>query len=1054
MDGGNDKLYDDHDVDNLKNENEMDEEELNKNSSYIDDILNESSDGEDIKDGKKEGKVDNENFFYINDVLKLNYPVEYEDNKIYPKVYCYEPQNFEKFKKKLKNKNELRHYECYSSTMNEFFYKYNENYYDGILKNESFKKFAEELWANRSNIKNETEYNELCIQLRKKYKVSPSKHQIGVALQHYYLKSLKNNNGENNDDNDIINYNKNSDNVDDNNQNGSEKGSNTSDVSNTNNVDADDATVEDNMNNETMKKKQKKVRIVENNENDKEHTTEDDDNEFVINKKGKDVKFTFENVNKMIIAKEMTNYKDLDKESVNFLQINKRKGVRSNSGVLVVTIITHPHKFSCKYDCHYCPNEPNQPRSYLSTEPAILRANQNNFDVICQFFNRTTTLVNNGHVADKIEVLVLGGTWSCYDVEYQHEFIRDIYYAANIYPILKNRRKKLSLKEEQELNEKSNCRIIGLTLETRPDQINKDELLRLRYYGCTRVQLGIQHVDDYILKKVNRQCTLKDCIRAIYLLKENGFKVDIHLMPDLPYSSVQKDIEMFKYVLMSTDLQADQWKIYPCEITPFTKIEKWYNNNEFKPYFETDKNLLISVILLVKKSIHPWIRLNRVIRDIPNPSIIAGNNITNMRQLIATEMNIRNIYCQCIRCKEIKNQELEKKSDSIFLKIYKYPTLGGDEFFITFQGKKLIKHHGKSKKAKKKQQKEEKRKRNEQEKQKRNNLAESLAQKENIENIDNDDTCETDDFIGNLYNQPNDEEINRTENSRNVLKNIPKSTPKNVPKNNYSNKYEREEKNNEEEYDNAHSLLGFLRLRLRKENDYCKERPFKCLENAALIRELHVYGSLLKHDDFKDELNFIQHKGLGKCLVLVAEIIAYSYKYKKMAIIAGVGTREYYKKLGYVKEETYMTKMLNTKDMYKNYLLNINKIKENIVIYNYDLKHCLYLMHKEIPEISKYKRSEIQNLNEYINENIIQLGINDYMAYKNESTISTINVKKVLCINQYNIISMFVNTFNKIYKNIYFSKHRFLFNTYTVMFFSTTFFISMRLLKNRHHSNM
>lgn len=293
----------------------------------------------------------------------------------------------------------------------------------------------------------------------------------------------------------------------------------------------------------------------------------------------------------------------------------------------------------------------------------------------------------------------------------------------------------------------------------------------------------------------------------------------------------------------------------------------------------------------------------------------------------------------------------------------------------------------KVKRKKKNNKKNKKKKKNELEKQKRNNLTECLPQKENIENIeniDNDDNCETDDFIGNLYNKPNEEKINNTENNINFLKNIPKNTPKNVLQNNYPNKYEKEEKNNEEEYDNAHSLLGFLRLRLRKENNYCKDRPFKCLENAALIRELHVYGSLLKHDDFKDELNFIQHKGLGKCLVLVAEIIAYSYKYKKMAIIAGVGTREYYKKLGYTKEETYMTKILNTKDMYKNYLLNINKIKENIIIYNYDLKHCLYLMHKEIPDISKYKRSEIQNLNEYINENIIQLGINDYMEYKNE----------------------------------------------------------------------
>lgn len=632
--------------DNILNDQvatDLNSEELNE-KNYINEILDESSedDGNVINSSYEENKKTKnkeESYYYINDAIKRNYPLEYEDNKIYPKVYCYEPTNFENFKKKIKNKNELRHYECYSSTMNEFFYKYNENYYDDILKNESFKKFAEELWSNRSNIKTDQQYQDLCVQLRKKYKISPSKHQISVALQHHYLQSLDD---DKKDMESIIELQKNSDHI--------------SDINDMDNIIAVDNT----------------NRVDNMNKHDSSHVDEtnapSEEDEFMINKKGKDVKFVLENVNKMIITKEMKNYKDLDKESVHFLQINKRKGVRSNSGVLVVTIITHPHKFSCKYDCHYCPNEPNQPRSYLSTEPAILRANQNNFDVICQFFNRTTTLVNNGHVADKIEVLVLGGTWSCYDIAYQEEFIRDVYYAANIYPVLKDRRKKLTLKEEQEINEKSNCRIIGLTLETRPDQINKDELLRLRYYGCTRVQLGIQHIDDVILKKVNRQCTLKDCIRAIYLLKENGFKVDIHLMPDLPYSDVYKDIHMFKYVLSSTDLQADQWKIYPCEITPFTKIEKWYNNNEYKPYFETNKNLLISVILLVKKSIHPWIRLNRVIRDIPNPSIIAGNNITNMRQLIANEMNIRNIFCQCIRCKEVKNQEIEKKSDSIFFK--------------------------------------------------------------------------------------------------------------------------------------------------------------------------------------------------------------------------------------------------------------------------------------------------------------------------------------------------------------------------------------------------
>ncbi|ETW41437.1 hypothetical protein PFUGPA_02008 [Plasmodium falciparum Palo Alto/Uganda] len=1058
--------------DNILNDQvatDLNSEELNE-KNYINEILDESSedDGNVINSSYEENKKTKnkeESYYYINDAIKRNYPLEYEDNKIYPKVYCYEPTNFENFKKKIKNKNELRHYECYSSTMNEFFYKYNENYYDDILKNESFKKFAEELWSNRSNIKTDQQYQDLCVQLRKKYKISPSKHQISVALQHHYLQSLDD---DKKDMESIIELQKNSDHI--------------SDINDMDNIIAVDNT----------------NRVDNMNKHDSSHVDEtnapSEEDEFMINKKGKDVKFVLENVNKMIITKEMKNYKDLDKESVHFLQINKRKGVRSNSGVLVVTIITHPHKFSCKYDCHYCPNEPNHPRSYLSTEPAILRANQNNFDVICQFFNRTTTLVNNGHVADKIEVLVLGGTWSCYDIAYQEEFIRDVYYAANIYPVLKDRRKKLTLKEEQEINEKSNCRIIGLTLETRPDQINKDELLRLRYYGCTRVQLGIQHIDDVILKKVNRQCTLKDCIRAIYLLKENGFKVDIHLMPDLPYSDVYKDIHMFKYVLSSTDLQADQWKIYPCEITPFTKIEKWYNNNEYKPYFETNKNLLISVILLVKKSIHPWIRLNRVIRDIPNPSIIAGNNITNMRQLIANEMNIRNIFCQCIRCKEVKNQEIEKKSDSIFLRIYKYPTLGGDEYFITFQGrKKVVNHHGKKNKKNKKSKTSKKDNLNqkyndEQMKEKDNNK--KIQNKNNVNNDNNSNNNYYSDSNGHLsstsnvlenmetfFNQHETEnnQINHSHNtqyehsgaSQNNInseqsgasqknKNSEQSgaNPENVHNTNVpQNKMDTEipiDHNIYEDYDNEYSLLGFLRLRLRKKNNYCDDRPFKCLENSALIRELHVYGSLLKHDDFKDELNFIQHKGLGKCLVLVAEIISYFYNYKKVSIIAGVGTREYYKKLGYTKEETYVTKILKREEIYKNYLLNIDRIGKTILIHEYNLKHCLYLMHKEIPEPSKYKRTEITNLNSYINENILHSSdMKNYLVHKKKCTTSSINVQRLLETETNQIVNILWNQFNK-WSLDFLIKNRLIFNVSTIVFFSSTFLFTIQFFKKRN----
>ena len=257
-----------------------------------------------------------------------------------------------------------------------------------------------------------------------------------------------------------------------------------------------------------------------------------------------------------------------------------KKGIRSNSGVVVITVVSAPGPFSCPQDCAYCPNEPGQPRSYLSTEPAVARANQNKFDPVRQVYDRAATLARQGHKIDKIEIIVLGGTWSNYPWEYQQQFCRDIFFAANTFnedlarsrldqevstsegggepddmpcvslqlsnnfnPLL---RAKKSLIEEQEMNESADCKVIGLTLETRPDHISPLELRRLRSLGCTRVQIGVQHTDDEILRKINRGCTTADAVKAIKLLKQHCFKVDIHLMPDLPFSSVEADMEMFE----------------------------------------------------------------------------------------------------------------------------------------------------------------------------------------------------------------------------------------------------------------------------------------------------------------------------------------------------------------------------------------------------------------------------------------------------------------------------------------------------------------------------
>lgn len=437
-------------------------------------------------------------------------------------------------------------------------------------------------------------------------------------------------------------------------------------------------------------------------------------------------------------------------------QLLKSKVVRGSSGVMVVTVVTSPwpktaeenygpevegnihdsdlfkkpekttqlaqqHKrFSCKFDCFYCPSEPGQPKSYIKREPAVARANQHRFDAVAQFRDRGMSYLINGHHFDKVELIVLGGTWSSYPADYQEEFIRDIYYAANTFSdkdFQTNPRARLTLEKEIKINEDAFCRIIGLTLETRPDQITPEELIRFRRFGVTRIQLGIQHSDDDILDYVNRGCKNKDAILAIKLCKDAGFKVDIHIMPDLPSSTPEKDRIMFEYILNSPDLQADQWKIYPCSVVPWTRIEKWYqnyknnyntdlnpdnlssvDNRKYKPYAEdlyeftvgsirgnggVPSSPLIELLIDIKAKIHPWIRINRLVRDIPGAYISGGNDREDLRQVLQQEMKSRGMKCKCIRCREVKNKKTNV--DDAELVVREYEASDGREYFLSYE---------------------------------------------------------------------------------------------------------------------------------------------------------------------------------------------------------------------------------------------------------------------------------------------------------------------------------------------------------------------------------
>ncbi len=562
------------------------------------------------------------------------------------------------------------------------------------------------------------------------------------------------------------------------------------------------------------------------------------------------------------------------------------KASKSQSGVLVITVLTSPYpevdgkpqKFSCEWDCHYCPNEPDQPRSYLHDEPSVLRANRNKFDPLLQFCDRAVTLAMNGHPVDKVELLILGGTWASYPKQYQENFIRDLFFAANTFSCsprdpeeMKNAktrtdllRTRYSLEEEKRINETAACKIIGITLETRPDCINAQEILDFRRYGCTRVQLGLQHTNDDILKKINRQCTTADAKHAIRLLKNSCYKMDIHLMPNLPGSSPELDMEMFDQVLNDPDLQVDQWKIYPCEVTPWTVIKKWFDEGSYVPYGEQD---LLDVLIYGKSRVHPWIRLNRVVRDIPSQYILGGVNNPSMRMNVHEELARRGLYCPCIRCREIKSEgALVKESDSELM-IRKYRASGGDEYFISveakLEGRKAILGFV------------------------RLRLVDWKSIEPSEDAYGNDDDNAGGDNGNGEENEIQNGNGHRRDNERNGSRSVMRS----------KSPFARQKTST------AAKARARARARARQsgyvdEDDECVvPELYEELKDHALIRELHVYGQLIPTKDVK--ASDAQHTGLGTRLMHEAERIAKENGFTKVAVISGVGARGFYRKIGY-----------------------------------------------------------------------------------------------------------------------------------------------------------
>lgn len=359
------------------------------------------------------------------------------------------------------------------------------------------------------------------------------------------------------------------------------------------------------------------------------------------------------------------------------LNINKptetfvTKPNRTLSGVTIIAVMTKPYK--CPGKCTYCPTFKNIPKSYTGYEPASMRGKINNYDPYKQIKSRIKQLENTGHPTNKIELIVMGGTFPATPIKYQKQFMIKIYQA-----ITDSKSKNLNYLQKKAIYSKR--RIVGLTFETRPDYCNKQIIKRLRSYGATRIEIGVQTTHDEIHKITNRGHGIKEIKEATQLLKDSGFKVLYHMMLGLPGSNYEKDLESFKEIFTNQEYCPDMLKIYPCAVIENSQLEKMYRAGEYKPY---TINEMVSLIVDIKKIVPKWIRIMRIQRDIPTTKIIDGTKYNNIRQFVQNELKKQGKKCNCIRCSEPhKNIKINK----YVIKKIKYTASNGTEYFIYAEG--------------------------------------------------------------------------------------------------------------------------------------------------------------------------------------------------------------------------------------------------------------------------------------------------------------------------------------------------------------------------------
>ena len=332
--------------------------------------------------------------------------------------------------------------------------------------------------------------------------------------------------------------------------------------------------------------------------------------------------------------------------------------------------------FPCPGKCVYCPSSPQAPKSYTVESPAVLRARSCGFDAGKQVEIRLRTLAEMGHARDKVELIVMGGTFLSYPRDYQYQFIKDCYDALN-------GSSSSTLREAQILNENAEHRCVGLCIETRPDFCGEDEIKSMLDFGATRVELGVQTLDDEIHHLTRRGHGVAEIVSATRLLRDHGFKVYYHWMPGLPGSTPEHDLWLSRRLFEDERFRPDGLKLYPTLVVLGSELEDWYHDKRYRPYEDEE---MIGLLMAIKALIPKYVRISRLMRDIPSKFILAGSRDLALRATIRRKMREAGLRCSCIRCREYGHRLRDGwPIGEPYLSRLDYETWGGREVFLSYE---------------------------------------------------------------------------------------------------------------------------------------------------------------------------------------------------------------------------------------------------------------------------------------------------------------------------------------------------------------------------------